>query len=97
MFIHQNFQLIKLFHQQDLIQIFIQLFILLLKLGKEYQWIDFQKNFSFRLTNHKIVIQTFERSAALERVERLRSYLSGEERQRDLFQEHQNAFLHLAQ
>lgn len=55
------------------------------------------------MTNHKIVLQTFERSAALQRVERLRLYLSGADNQenmpypeRDLFEEHRDAFLHLA-
>ena len=57
-----------------------------------------------RMTNHKIILQTFERSAALQRVERLRLYMSGVDiqdqmfdRERDLFQEHRDALLHLAQ
>jgi hypothetical protein len=56
------------------------------------------------MTNHKIILQTFERSAALQRVERLRLYMSGGEiqenilhQQRDLFEEHRDALLHLAQ
>ena len=57
----------------------------------------------FRLVNHKFFIQTFERSAALERVERLRLYLSrsGDEnpfhQQRDFVEEHRHALLHVAQ
>lgn len=57
-----------------------------------------------RTTNHKIILQTFERSAALQRVERLRSYLSGGEISDNLFhnernslEEHHDALLHLAQ
>ncbi|UJR29861.1 hypothetical protein I4U23_017409 [Adineta vaga] len=57
-----------------------------------------------RMTNHKIILQTFERSAALHRVERLRLYMSGVDIQdqmlngeRDLFEEHHDALLHLAQ
>ena len=57
-----------------------------------------------RATNHKIILQTFERSAALQRVERLRLYLSGGElpenifdNERNLFEEHRDALLHLAQ
>jgi hypothetical protein len=56
------------------------------------------------MTNHKIILQTFERSAALQRVERLRLYLSGGEtpnnmlhNERDVFEEHRDALLHLAQ
>jgi hypothetical protein len=52
------------------------------------------------MTNHKLVLQTFERSTALERVERLRLYLNGGEmnlNDRDRFEEHREAFLHLAQ
>ena len=55
------------------------------------------------MTNHKIVLQTFERSAALERVERLRLYLNNGDRssdiltpQRDSLEEHRLALLHLA-
>ncbi|CAF1670420.1 unnamed protein product [Rotaria magnacalcarata] len=57
-----------------------------------------------RMTNHKIILQTFERSAALQRVERLRLYMSRGEIQndmlhheRDLFEEHHDALLRLAQ
>jgi hypothetical protein len=56
------------------------------------------------MTNHKIILQTFEPSAALQRVERLRLYMSGEEiqenmlhRQRDLFEEHRDGLLQLAE
>ena len=56
------------------------------------------------MTNHRVVLQTFERSAALQRVERLRLYLSGGEveknilhHERDLFEEHRDALLRLAQ
>ncbi|CAF1398035.1 unnamed protein product [Adineta steineri] len=56
-----------------------------------------------RMTNRKIILQTFERSAALQRVERLRLYMSGGEipnnmlhHERDLFEEHRDALLHLA-
>jgi hypothetical protein len=57
-----------------------------------------------RTTNHKIILQTFERSAALQRVERLRLYMSGGElpenlfdNEKNLFEEHRDALLHLAQ
>ncbi|CAF3307271.1 unnamed protein product [Rotaria sp. Silwood2] len=57
-----------------------------------------------RMTNHKIILQTFERSAALQRVERLRLYMSRGEiqndmlhQERDLFEEHRHALLRLAQ
>ncbi|CAF3113661.1 unnamed protein product [Rotaria sp. Silwood2] len=57
-----------------------------------------------RITNHKIILQTFERSAALQRVERLRLYMSRGEIQndmlyneRDVFEEHRDALLRLAQ
>jgi hypothetical protein len=43
-----------------------------------------------RMTNPQLVLQTFERSTALEC---LRSYLSGEDR----FEEHRQAFLRLAE
>lgn len=56
------------------------------------------------MTNHKIILQTFERSAALQRVERLRLYMSRGSidneilnDQRDLFEEHRDALLRLAQ
>ena len=39
----------------------------------------FENLIFFRMTNHKIILQTFERSAALQRVERLRLYMSGAE------------------
>ena len=55
------------------------------------------------MTNHKIILQTPERSAALQRVERLRLYMSGGEihsgmlnYERDLLEEHRDALLHLA-
>ena len=57
-----------------------------------------------RTTNHKIILETFERSAALQRLERLRLYMFGGEiqdnmlhQERDLFEEHRDILLHLAQ
>lgn len=50
-----------------------------------------------RTTNHKIILQTFQRSAALERLERLRLYKSAIDIGRTEFEEHQNAFVHLVE
>ncbi|CAF3449699.1 unnamed protein product, partial [Rotaria sp. Silwood2] len=57
-----------------------------------------------RTTNHKIILQTFERSAALQRIERLRLYMSGGElgdnilnNEINVFEEHCDALLHLTQ
>lgn len=53
------------------------------------------------MINQRLQIQTFERSAALERLERLRLYLSGGEhlfqQQRHLFEEQRHALLHAVQ
>lgn len=53
-----------------------------------------------RTTNHKIILQTFERSAALDRIERLRLYMSGVDisiNEINTFEEHHDAFVHLAE